>query len=380
MITVYTNSKGFKSEKDVDVRHYSELKDSFVEWIDKTSKSNEDKSTEPEREFKRILESQGKVFEYQPFFRINDKNYFLDFFLPEVNVAVEINGTSHVKNMDYDFGRDKDFNSIGIKTIRLSNRDVYNKDILSKLNRCINSVLIGAEDVTDYFKISPINSLKNKLTYNQKALFCAIEGIKKCKKGSRVLIKTDMTYILTVLRKEIFSSEEPIVNLDFIRYFFKIANERNISFDVLYYGEIDDLKGYVGTLARKSKESDFIDNNDCIVLVNKEEVDKHKRLSYTKTMTMIAESLKDNVNSGIYKTKSESLVIMGDNIVLYSSKLKNGDTRISFYNVKSPDDIQKLKDGTLKIDKSEFHVSIILKDIKDFDRLLSCINGMKSLM
>lgn len=381
MIKVYTTLENFKSTSNVEVNHYSKLSDSFVSWIDKTSKTNKEKSTEPEREFKRLLESQNIVFEYQPFFRINNKNYFLDFFFPELNIAIEINGTSHLKKIDYDFGRDKDFESIGIKTIWLSNRDVYEKDILSKLNRYIRKISKGVKESTDYFKISPINSISNKLTYNQKSLFCVIDKIKKCNKNSRVLIKTDMTYVLSVLRKELLCSDTNVVNLDFIRYFFKIVEENKISFHVLYEGNLENLKGYMGTLARKSQESDFINNNDCVILVNKEEVNKYNKLNYTKTMGLIAEELKkDNLQSGVYKTESESLVVMGDSVVVASSKLKNGDSIISFYNIKSPDDIQKLKEGKVKIDKSNFHVSILLKDDKDFDRLLSSVNNIRSLM
>lgn len=381
MIRVYTNSELFKSNDNLEVNSYSNLSDSFVSWIEKTIKSNNEKSTEPEREFKRILESNNAVFEYQTFFRINNKNYFLDFFLPEINIAIEVNGTSHVKNVDYDFARDKDFESIGIKTIRISNRDVYDRNIFEKLNRYIKLALNGVSDVTNYFNLSTENTIKNKLTYNQKALYCAIEGIKKCKKCSRVLIKTDMTYILGVLRREILSNETPVVNIDFVRYFFMIVDEKKIEFDILYEGCFDNLKGYIGTLARKSKESDFISNNNCIIKVTKEEIDSHKRLSYSKTMAMLAECLnKYKISSGVYQIKNEPLVVMGDNVVIYSSKLKNGDTRISFYNVKSADDIQKLKEGKLKIDSSEFHVSILIRDLKDFDRLLNSINQMKSLI
>ena len=352
MIKVYTTLENFKSTPNVEVNHYSRLSDSFVDWIGKTLKNNEAKSTEPEREFKRLLESQNIVFEYQPFFRINNKNYFLDFFFPELNIAIEINGTSHLKKINYDFGRDKDFESIGIKTIRISNRDVYEKDILSKLNRYIKRTLKGENDVANYFKISPINSIKNRLTYNQKSLFCVIDKINKCNKNSRVLIKTDMTYVLSVLRKELLCSDTNVVNLDFIRYFFKIVEENKISFHVLYEGNLENLKGYMGTLARKSQESDFINNNDCVILVNKEEVNKYNKLNYTKTMGLIAEELKkDNLQSGVYKTESESLVVMGDSVVVASCKLKNGDSVISFYNIKSPDDIQKLKEGKINIHK-----------------------------
>lgn len=381
MIKVYTNLESFKSNPNVEVNHYSKLSDSFIAWVDNAIKTNECKSTEPEREFKRILQSQKAKFECQTFFRINNKNYFLDFFLPDINIAIEINGTSHNKKIDYDFLRDKDFESIGIKTIRISNRSVYDKNILKNINRYIKNSLNGISDVTDYFKISPINSINNKLTYNQKSLFCVIDKIKKCNKNSRVLIKTDMTYILSVLRKELLCSDNNVVNLDFIRYFFKIVEDNGLLFDVLYDGNFDNLKGYIGTLARKSQESDFINNNDCVILVNKEEVNKYNKLNYTKTMSLIAEELKkDNLQSGVYKTESESLVVMGDSVVVASCKLKNGDSVISFYNIKSPDDIQKLKEGKIKIDKSAFHVSILLKDCNDFDRLLSSINNMKSLM
>ena len=69
----------------------------------------------------------------QAFFMIRKRSYFLDFFFPKHMIAVEIDGSSHKYRREKDRRRDNDFRSIGIRTIRISNKDVMNGHLLDKL-------------------------------------------------------------------------------------------------------------------------------------------------------------------------------------------------------------------------------------------------------
>ena len=65
-------------------------------------------------------------FIHQAPFVICGRIYFLDFFIPSLRVAIEVDGVAHsyMTQKDHDVCRDKDFYSIGIKTVRISNNEV----------------------------------------------------------------------------------------------------------------------------------------------------------------------------------------------------------------------------------------------------------------
>lgn len=69
----------------------------------------------------------------QAFFMIRKRCYFLDFFFPEQMVAVEIDGSSHRFKKAHDRQRDADLRSIGIRTIRIKNKDVMEGKLYEKL-------------------------------------------------------------------------------------------------------------------------------------------------------------------------------------------------------------------------------------------------------
>lgn len=56
----------------------------------------------------------------------------MDFFIPTLRVALEIDGIYHSssKQNEKDSFRDKDFKTIGIKTIRISNDEAKDEKIL----------------------------------------------------------------------------------------------------------------------------------------------------------------------------------------------------------------------------------------------------------
>jgi len=50
--------------------------------------------------------------------------YIVDFFAPLIGLAVEVDGSSHLKKVDYDAQRDENLASHGISTLRITNDDV----------------------------------------------------------------------------------------------------------------------------------------------------------------------------------------------------------------------------------------------------------------
>ena len=69
----------------------------------------------------------------QAYFMIRGRSYFLDFFFPEMMVAVEIDGSVHRLTKQHDKRRDADFRSIGIRTVRIRNSDVMEGRLYDKL-------------------------------------------------------------------------------------------------------------------------------------------------------------------------------------------------------------------------------------------------------
>lgn len=52
-------------------------------------------------------------------------------------LAIEIDGSSHNEKKEHDRRRDADFRSIGIRTIRIKNKDVTNGKLIDVLNKKI---------------------------------------------------------------------------------------------------------------------------------------------------------------------------------------------------------------------------------------------------
>lgn len=69
----------------------------------------------------------------QVYFRISGHSYFLDYYLPKYKLAIEIDGNYHKIRRVEDKERYKMFNNIGIRTIRISSKDVLSGNFISKL-------------------------------------------------------------------------------------------------------------------------------------------------------------------------------------------------------------------------------------------------------
>jgi very-short-patch-repair endonuclease len=100
------------------VRYLSQL--TFV------SKRNRNNPTEAEQKMWNNFLSKNKTgfrfLRQKPIHR-----FIIDFYCSKLNLAIEIDGESHIKKKEYDVERDKFLKQIGIKTIRFTNEEVINK-------------------------------------------------------------------------------------------------------------------------------------------------------------------------------------------------------------------------------------------------------------
>lgn len=64
---------------------------------------------------------------------VNDHVYFVDIYLPSIQVAIEVDGWSHADRQEKDKIRDKELLSLNIKTLRISNTEVFVDDIRNLL-------------------------------------------------------------------------------------------------------------------------------------------------------------------------------------------------------------------------------------------------------
>ena len=115
----------------VSVRPVGLLPPKRREWVARRQAQLIAEATMPERMAAKTLCHAVR----QAFFLIRERCYFLDFFYPDKMVAVEIDGSSHRLRKDHDRRRDADFRSIGIRTIRVRNKDVMGGRLLDKINQ-----------------------------------------------------------------------------------------------------------------------------------------------------------------------------------------------------------------------------------------------------
>lgn len=64
---------------------------------------------------------------------VNDHVYFADIYLPKIQVAIGADGWSHAAKQEKDDLRDKELLSLNIKTLRISNTEVFCDDIRNML-------------------------------------------------------------------------------------------------------------------------------------------------------------------------------------------------------------------------------------------------------
>lgn len=114
------------------ISKFSHLPFSKREWIETRRYELQYSANKYEHLLGAFLLSHDVKFIHQAPFVINGKIYFLDFFIPSLRTAIEVDGVSHLwyDHPNKDNNRDIDFRTIGIKTIRISNDEVSSKKYL----------------------------------------------------------------------------------------------------------------------------------------------------------------------------------------------------------------------------------------------------------
>jgi very-short-patch-repair endonuclease len=119
-----------------NVNYYKELKE--------LSRRNRNKPTESEDIiWKEVLMKKKTGFKFlrqKPIYR-----FILDFYCSELNLAIEIDGSSHDMKKGIDWERDLFMQQIGIKTIRFSNEEVLNEinKVKKRIENCISDLQVS---------------------------------------------------------------------------------------------------------------------------------------------------------------------------------------------------------------------------------------------
>lgn len=131
MRVIYT-SENIKID-GIEVRGIHLLPPKTQTWIASQRKLLKASATLPENITANMLARFDDKPVRQAFFLIRKRCYFLDFFFPMRMIAVEIDGSVHRFKKEHDRRRDADFRSIGIRTIRIGNKDVMSGKLYEKL-------------------------------------------------------------------------------------------------------------------------------------------------------------------------------------------------------------------------------------------------------
>ena len=256
-IVVYTDVVDFESPYGrVMEFFYTDLGDKYAKWVEEKRNYLFANRTKSELLFSKIMSKSNAIVIEQPYFNINKKGYFLDFYLPQYGLAFELNGKVHKgeENEWYDIDRDLAFHAIGIKTIRLSNLDIKTPDIKNKINEWVNSAINGVFDPSLYYKRSNTKKFEGRETVFEQ-LHKKINKIlsKEKYKGKSLLIITSYTYFCSVLKKFRYDTSDN-VNKEYIDEFFDIIERNNIVIDVYYNGNLSNMG--------VNRQAEYIDSNN----------------------------------------------------------------------------------------------------------------------
>lgn len=241
---VYTTLDNLNLGMFVNVKSYKNLDEKYQKWIENKTAELLQKRTFPEKKLSSILEDSIFHVEEQPFFLINGKGYFLDFFIPAFNVAIELNGDVHrsSENHVYDWKRDSAFFNIGIKTIRLTNREVYLKDFKERLDVYFNRAVRNQKDSTRYYDKPNCVKFEGKRTKFQIFFDSLFKEINSMSNGSSVLIKTKETYIYRFVNKR-YSKNDDCENKDRILRIKQLVKDKKITLKSKFTGNTSNMRG-----------------------------------------------------------------------------------------------------------------------------------------
>lgn len=251
---VYTTLDNLNIGMFVNVKSYKALDEKYQKWIEEKTSELLKNRTYPEKKLSSILKESIYHVEEQPFFLINGKGYFLDFFIPEFNVAIELNGDVHRSTLShaYDWRRDSAFFNIGIKTIRLANREVYLKDFKERLDVYFNRAVKNQKDSTRYYDKPNCVKFEGKRTKFQVFFDNLLKEINSMPNGSSILIKTKETYIYRFVNKR-YSKNDDCENKDRILKIKQAVKDKGMILKSKFNGNTSNMKG--------KKKTSIIENN-----------------------------------------------------------------------------------------------------------------------
>lgn len=118
-----------------DIDYLSKLRcgDSTRNWIEERMYELRASANRYERALAEFLMKKGVVFVHQaPFVFYWKKIYFADFYIPSKRVVIEVDGSYHdgLGQTEKDKERERDFKEAGIRTVRIPNAVVINKERL----------------------------------------------------------------------------------------------------------------------------------------------------------------------------------------------------------------------------------------------------------
>lgn len=128
-----------KCRKQVETGSYDPniLRPTREIWIREHKAILKDRATESELIMRKYLLAHKIKFRFQQQVTAVKKIYFMDFYLPDFNVALEVDGGSHndPKQKGLDNIRDYHLAWIGIKTVRITNDEVKSPATLDAFMR-----------------------------------------------------------------------------------------------------------------------------------------------------------------------------------------------------------------------------------------------------
>lgn len=97
-----------------------------AEWAAKCIRDLRKRATKCELSVAKFLWAERVVYIAQCPFQVEGRTYFADFYIPALKLVVEIDGSGHDSPQQFYYDRERDalLESIGISTLRITNREV----------------------------------------------------------------------------------------------------------------------------------------------------------------------------------------------------------------------------------------------------------------
>jgi very-short-patch-repair endonuclease len=139
----------------------AEAKEEKADWMRKNP-------TPAERKMHKILTNLVQpLFPEHPFeSQVVKAGYILDFYAPSLDLAIEVDGSSHDGKIGYDWERDSHLGKLGIQVFRATNLDVFNyqEDLANALSNIIREKN-GQTRVNYEYQKKPFREKKYRRSY-----------------------------------------------------------------------------------------------------------------------------------------------------------------------------------------------------------------------